>query len=300
MKPGTKRGIPSEILRLLRSWFAILKSKPQPFSFTIASLFGLLLSAGGTPSIQITIKAGLLAYFISTSIYILNDALEVHIDKVNIQGRAKRPLTTGEAAVYDALALSGLTGALGLVLAAYLSNLTLLLAALAFILGVAYSAPKIYLKKRFPHKTVVMTISASLAPLTGASYYGLFNLGIVAAVGITSSYIVAMAIINDFRDLEGDRAFGVRTIPLVLGPSTSLLLMRGVFVLIGVLVLLMNIFHRLSQVYTFTAVLGLAASIIITLPLTSSYSKPIICRKVLKKIRFLHFCMQLNLLTILI
>ncbi|MCP8315238.1 MAG: UbiA prenyltransferase family protein [archaeon] len=222
LRPGG--GIKREGLKKGKCWFSILRSKPQPFSFTCASLVGLFLGARGIPSPQIILLVGSLAYLISTSIYVFNDAVEVQIDRVNVQGTTKRPLTTGEATRGDALALAGLAGFSGLILAASLSSLTFFLASLALSLGIAYSAPKIYLKKRFPHKTLVIAVSSTLAPLTGASYFSIFDVGVVLATGTTSSYIIAMAIINDFRDMGGDRAFGIRTLPLVLGPSVSLFL----------------------------------------------------------------------------
>ena len=287
-------------ISLFRSWIALLRSKPQPFSFTVAALIGSFLGAGEIPGVQTALEAGVMVYLISAAIYLYNDAVEVDLDRMNTQGTVKRPLTTGGASVGEAFALTAFAAAVGLLLAAVLGSLTLLLAASALSLGVAYSAPGIYLKKRFPHKTVVMAVSASLASMMGASPYTIFNMRVAIAVGVTSSYIVTMAIINDFRDIEGDRAFGIRTFPLVLGVPVSLMLMRTGFALTGALIVLSSILYHTAALFMVIALLGLTASIITTLPIASKSPEPKACRKVLKKIRLLHFLMQTALLSLIL
>ena len=150
-----------------------------------------------------------------------NQAFDAEIDRVN---KPERPIPSGRATVRQALAL-GHGAALHSLAAgaahAAVSGRPWFLACVA--LGVlatwAYSAPPLRMKRRTVGALVTIAVPRGfLVPVAGwavvSSPAGLepFALGLVPGL-----FVLGAAATKDFADVEGDRAHGCRTLPVVLG-----------------------------------------------------------------------------------
>ena len=191
-------------------------------------LFMLLGAAwhGGLASIDAPVLLMILAlassYVSATSV---NDISDREIDEINHPDDRGRPLVTGAAGTADLWALFGPSSALAVLLALPAGPGAAGIMLLSVVIGVLYSLPP----ARLSYRTF-------LAPLTLAfAYVGIpYWAGVVAAGGrlgvldlplMISLYLLfaARIILKDFRDREGDAAFGKPTFLLEYGKKTTCL-----------------------------------------------------------------------------
>ncbi len=162
------------------------------------------------------------SYVCATSV---NDIADREIDEINHPGDEGRPLVTGAARVADLWLIFGAAGALAVSLPLAVDPVASGIMALSLVIGVLYSMPPVKLSYR-----------TFLAPLTLAvAYVGIpYWLGVVVAGErldtsdlplLAALYVlfVGRIVLKDFRDREGDAAYGKPTFLLKYGkPATCL------------------------------------------------------------------------------
>jgi geranylgeranylglycerol-phosphate geranylgeranyltransferase len=136
-----------------------------------------------------------------------------------------------------------MTNAAGIILALITFNLSSIIIALIIIgIGLMYSAPKICLKDRFVLKTGAIAAASMLCLMLGSSYAfnnsGMMHHGYnynsmllnsqilicTCAALMSGSIIFITSLLNDLGDVEGDKAFSRRTIPVVIGKKNTVML----------------------------------------------------------------------------
>lgn len=166
-----------------------------------------------------------------------NDWCDRHVDAVN---EPRRPIPSGRIpgrwGLWIALAMTGLALALGLLLGPWGFGATMA----ACVAAWAYSAEPVRLKR-----------SGWWGPgLVGLSYEGLpWFTGAAILLGAMPGFeVVTLALLyavgahgimtlNDFKALEGDRQFGVRSLPVTMGPEAAARLACTVMALAQALVI---------------------------------------------------------------
>jgi geranylgeranylglycerol-phosphate geranylgeranyltransferase len=177
-------------------------------------------------------------FLIIVGMYVLNDLIDTELDK---SSGKKRPISSGQVTKAQARIFVIITTTAGLILALISFNLVTLFIALTIIgIGLMYSAPKICLKERFVLKTASIAATSMLCLLLGSSYafnnssvtHHNYNSGppdspiliCTYAALMSGSIIFITSLLNDLGDVEGDRAFGRRTIPVVVGKKNAVVL----------------------------------------------------------------------------
>jgi len=220
---------------------------------TVSGLFipigGIFVIVGGGHDVAASILTTLLktaplpaaTFLIITGMYILNDLVDADLDRAN--GK-KRPIPSGQVTKANALLFVIMTNAAALILVLISFNLASIIIVLILIgIGLMYSAPKICLKDRFVLKTASIAVASMLCLMLGSSYafnssdirqpitnynqnYGSFNITPIAtfAALMSGSIIFITSLLNDLGDVEGDKAFGRRTIPVVIGKKNTVIL----------------------------------------------------------------------------
>src|SRR5215813_4416634 len=238
-------------ISLATSQLLLLQSRRKwGIMYMLATVSGMFVPIGiFTPTINqadlvltIVIKnIPLLAtsFLIITGMYVLNDLVDTDLDR---SSGKKRPIPSGQAKKTHALFFVIITNATGMFLTLMTYNPYSITIALIIIgIGFMYSAPKICLKDRFVVKTGSIAAASMLCLLLGSSYtFG--NTGMVIngfeyhiSFGVAilmSSYgaimsgciIFITSLLNDLGDVDGDKAFGRRTIPLVMGRKNTIML----------------------------------------------------------------------------
>lgn len=150
-----------------------------------------------------------------------NDWCDRHVDAIN---EPDRPIPSGRVPAPWALAVAIAMSALALVVGQALGPWGFGATVLAVLAAWVYSLPPIRLKR-----------SGWWGPgLVGLSYETLpwFTGAAVLSLGAPSVHVVIVAVLygigahgimtlNDFKALEGDRATGVRSLPVVVGPEVA-------------------------------------------------------------------------------
>ena len=191
-------------------------------------LFMLLGAAwhSGLTSIDASVLLMILAlassYVSATSV---NDISDKEIDEINHPGDKGRPLVTGAAGTADLWVLFGASSALAVTLALAAGPAEAGIMLLSVAIGALYSLPPARLSYRI-----------FLAPLTLAvAYVGIpYWAGVVVVGGslgmpdlplMMALYLLfaARIILKDFRDREGDAAFGKPTFLLKYGKKATCL-----------------------------------------------------------------------------
>jgi 4-hydroxybenzoate polyprenyltransferase len=166
------------------------------------------------------------SYVSATSV---NDIADREIDEINHPGDRGRPLIMGAAKVGDLWVVFGVSGVLSVALALAIGPLPAGIMALSLIIGVLYSLPPVRLSYR-----------TFLAPLTLAvAYVGLpYWMGAVVAgrelaapdlplMAALYLLFVSRIVLKDFRDREGDAAYGKPTFLLRYGKPATCLMSLG-------------------------------------------------------------------------
>jgi len=152
----------------------------------------------------------------------VNDWYDRHVDAIN---EPHRPIPSGRLPGMWGLAIAIVWSLLSLVVAMFLGPTVFAATVIGLALAWAYSAPPFRLKLDgwwgnaacgFSYEGLAWITGASLmlgGALPGGQILSLALLYSVAAHGIMT--------LNDFKSTEGDRALGVRSLPVQLGPETA-------------------------------------------------------------------------------
>ncbi|HEY5630666.1 MAG TPA: UbiA family prenyltransferase, partial [Nitrososphaeraceae archaeon] len=197
-------------------------------------------------------------FLIITGMYVLNDLVDADLDS---SSGKNRPIPSGKITKSQALVFVIWTNVVGVLLVLFtFSPLSLILASSIVAIGILYSVPKISLKDRFILKTASIAAASMLCLLLGGSYafdfsgfafpafsydnnnysyndnytynnnynnFGSSNhsmlLCIYSAI-MSGSIIFVTSLLNDLGDVEGDKNFGRKTIPVVIGKSNTICL----------------------------------------------------------------------------
>jgi chlorophyll synthase len=206
---------PSAVLELLKpiTWF------PPMWAFAcgvVAS--GAALSERWALALLGILLAGPLVCGMSQAV---NDWFDRHVDAIN---EPHRPIPSGRMpgrwGLHVAIGWTGVSLAVGALLGPWGFGATVLAVILAWI----YSAPPLRLKRSGIWGPLACGLSYESLPwITGAAVLsGLApdpRLVVVAVLfGLGAHGIMTL---NDFKSIEGDRRFGLRSLPVMLGPERA-------------------------------------------------------------------------------
>ena len=204
-----------------------------------AVLLGIIIAKGTIPGdspAEYLILIPVVA-MITAAGNVINDYYDREIDAVN---RPERPIPSGSVSPKGALLWSAALFAAGIVLSFFAGFLCLIIATVNSLLLVLYA---IKLKGvPLAGNISVSYLSAGIFLFGGALYGlpGLINNFPVAL--ITFFAILSREILKDAEDVEGDRAGGVKTLPMYTGIYKSSVL-AFIFAIIAVIISLMPVFR---------------------------------------------------------
>jgi len=166
------------------------------------------------------------SYVCATSV---NDIADREIDQINHPKDEGRPLVTGTAEVRDLWLLFGVAGALTIGLPLTVGPLPTGIMALSVLIGVLYSLPPVELS----HRTFLAPLTLAVAYVGVPYWAGVVavgeNLGASDLLPMTALYLLfaGRIVLKDFRDREGDAAYGKPTFLLRHGKRATCLLSLG-------------------------------------------------------------------------
>lgn len=160
---------------------------------------------------------------------VLNQVCDLAIDRVNKPGRV---LPEGRLSVRAAVALSALLYAVSLGAAATINLSCLALFALAAIATVIYSVPPMRTKRFgwWANVTIAVPRGVLLKVAGWSVTKPIFETEAWLIGGVFGLFLLGGMTSKDFADVEGDRADGCRTLPIIHGREKAVRLIHPFFV----------------------------------------------------------------------
>ena len=211
--------------------------KKFAFLYCLATVTGLFCLPGVTSALAspdhdfltiawMTIPLPLASLLVTVGTYILNDLVDVELDRAN--GK-KRPIPSGAVSKEQALLFVLLSFGLAVILTLItLRPISIIVLSLMLVVGISYSAPRVALMKRFVVKTGSIAGFYMLCTLLGMTSIYNFDLALNNPILVTNVFLTLALMVfisstlNDMGDIEGDRAAGRKTIPIALGIDNTL------------------------------------------------------------------------------
>lgn len=186
----------------------------EAFAYTSALITGLVLAAKSFSNLYSGIWFIPVWFFLSLSIYILNDITDTETDSLN---KTTNPVIDHGIGKRRAIATFLGLSSLPLLISA-LINLEFFLICAAFLgLGIIYSLPPIQLKKRLGGKQITVGVGMVLSILAGGAVYNSYPSILLYGALLISPFTFICSCINDLKDMKGDEKTGRSSIALKIG-----------------------------------------------------------------------------------
>jgi geranylgeranylglycerol-phosphate geranylgeranyltransferase len=221
-----------------KSQLVLFQSRKKfAFLYCLATVTGLFCVPGVTGALsspspdflavaQMIMPLPLASLLVTAGTYIMNDLVDADLDRAN--GK-KRPIPSGLVSKEQAWAFVALTFGIAVLLTAITFRpVSLLILALMLTIGITYSAPKIALMKRFMVKTASIAVFYVICALLGMTSAYNFDLAaqspmlVISVLSTLALMVFISSTLNDMGDVDGDRAAGRRTIPIVIGKDSTI------------------------------------------------------------------------------
>jgi len=204
-------------MRTLASVIAVLR--PHNVAAAVLSVaVGFAMAGGGRWPWSLLAAAALA----TAAGHTVNDIYDLDIDRVN---KPKRPLPAGALSLGAAWVQYFVLVVGTIAVALTLQRLAAVWVAAWIVLLHLYSAR---LKRMYLAGNVLVSAIGASGFLLGASAGGDIRAGFVPAA-YTFFFIMGREIVKDTADIEGDRASGARTLPIVSGARPALLAAAAIF-----------------------------------------------------------------------
>lgn len=219
---------------------------PNDFTIGFAVIVGEYIGFLGYPSLKTLLLGFISGFFISASIMVINDILDIEVDRINAP---YRPLPSGIIDVKTASLFSSMLFVIGIVTSYLLSILNFIIAFLFWILGVVYNWK---LKRRGLIGNSIVSLSVAIPFLYGSIAVGrLNNLLIILFSSMAFLTNMGREVIKGILDLKGDREKGINTIAVKYG-SFSAYKLSIFFILVAISISILPPFLDLVNIYFYS------------------------------------------------
>ena len=207
---------------------ASLRSFAKPGTW-FAPMWAIMVGAIGSPNSHwdiITIGKILAAMVMAGPLLcafsqVINDHFDREVDRIN---EPDRPTAANMLGTGTIVLVAAVLAALAIGIAFLLGKTVAYLAMAGMVLAVMYSAPPFRLKAA---NGWIANLACALsyegfAWMAGAAAFGALTTGTVVLAVLYSLGAHGLMTLNDFKSVEGDRALGLRSIPVMLGEKGAL------------------------------------------------------------------------------
>jgi geranylgeranylglycerol-phosphate geranylgeranyltransferase len=232
----------------------VFSSSKSTLYYGFCTFIGSLLASAWKLPIELSFMTALAMTLSSFAIYALNDIYDAKIDAIN---NPQRPIPSNRVTMREAKVLTKLLFVAGAAVAITVNLTVFLLVIFFLILGVLYSLPPIRFKDGL-FANFCWGLGMAITILAGASIWALNTASIVAAF-ILGFLTAGCGLTKDLKDLEGDRAMNVHTLPIILGERKAIKVMT-VASIVGFPLLFLDLLFKNFNIFyisTVTSILTL-------------------------------------------
>lgn len=276
------------IKELIASFATCAKSRKEVlFIYTWQAFICLLIASNGVPPLLETLKLILTITFVGYSIYFYNDLKDLKSDLKNKElgnpTPAGRPLGSGKISRSMMKKFIVFSAVLGLFVSFTINVQVFILQLVYILLGIIYSTEPIKLKKRFLLKQPTIIAGMMIAHLSGGLTLGVVNNAILFLMAINALFTMGMNPLADLRDRRADSIMGVKSIPVVLGPETTVRLSLSVLFAVGASFVVGYFQLGFNMAMLILGVIIISTLIYIFIPLLKKWDDPVYLHFVLFK-----------------
>jgi len=195
---------------------ARLTRPPNGVMMFLGVLAGYYVSSGRAPDASQALLAFLTAYCLNGSSMVVNDLVDLEVDRVNAP---ERPLPSGAVGVREAAALAVFLGALGLASSFLLGPLPFAIALAFYAIALVYN---LRLKPTgLPGNAAVSSTVAAPFLFGSAMAAGMPETGAVTLALLAGISNLGREVVKGIADVEGDRSKNLRTVALTRGEKAA-------------------------------------------------------------------------------
>ncbi|MEM2101406.1 MAG: UbiA family prenyltransferase [Candidatus Nitrosocaldus sp.] len=239
--------------RHIKAFVRLIKVEDQ-IGNAIAFFTGYIFAGG------FSIYESLLPAFASTCFSLmaanaLNQCTDADTDAIN---KPDRPIPSGMISLREGYSIVAMLYAITLALGALVSMEFFALISIAVFLGIAYSIRPFRFKDRFIISNLSIAIGYgavnfllgwnTVMPLSTAPLHVLLFL---------TAFDFFANISKDYRDMEGDRIYGARTMPIVLGRSRAIVVQFSALYITFMMPVLFYTLAYVNTSFVFVSVIGM-------------------------------------------
>jgi 4-hydroxybenzoate polyprenyltransferase len=254
------------------------------------------------PQILTLIWGVLALVFVNAASNSLNQATDLDVDKIN---KPYRPIPRGDLTKDEARTVAWFFYLMTLWRASWVNRSFAFFILLIMLMTICYSVPPIQFKKRLWISNLSIAATRGLLGFVAAWCIfddNPFDNPTPWAMGlIMSVFIFGTITSKDFTDIDGDKAFGMRTIPVVYGLKKAALFTAMFFVLPFFLIpVLMYMHYLIPQTFIMTVMVawGIYVLILINEAVHKKEDKVLENSPVWKHMYLMLLALQLEFLTI--
>lgn len=197
-------------------------SRPINVAMVVFGVFvTLLASLDKIPSLSLLLPTTLAAAFIAAGGNAVNDYYDVYIDRIN---RPNRPLPAGKITLRGIWAYAVVLFGLGILAAMFLGSIPVFL--LAVINSILLAVYAYRLKKSGFFGDLIISYLVASVFIFAAIPAGNLKIGLILAVAAFFTN-TAREVLKDLEDIKGDRLFGARTLPVIIGRKHAIIVARS-------------------------------------------------------------------------
>jgi geranylgeranylglycerol-phosphate geranylgeranyltransferase len=194
-----------------------LNSSKSTLYYGFCSFVGSLLAASWKIPLASSLSVATAVTLSAFAIYAVNDICDAKIDAINA---SERPIPSGKISLNEAKMIAVVLFIVSFLVAMSVSSIALLCVSVFSGLGVGYSVPPFRFKDGYFANAcwglgiaVVIIGGASVSSINTNSLFAAFSLAfLTAGCGLT----------KDLKDIDGDKALNIHTLPLLMGEKRAI------------------------------------------------------------------------------
>ena len=233
------------------------------------------------------------SYLLGLATYVYNDFTDFQVDKIN---KTNRPSIKDRLTKRHLITTVCIMFTIGLGLTASINFHAFIVSIIFVALGIFYSHPKFKLKDKFLLKTLITGTGAGLLSLLGGMAVMNTSPSIIYTAFSFFIFYFILSPLGDIGDINGDRAVGRRTFPIVFGIEKTLLIMLSVPFVISLLTVSSYSILHMNMVGVFAVIATSIAIIATIMRLHKSLMYHHEVKSFRHKMRFLNITMQIAML----
>ena len=219
-------------LRRLSERAAAYSALCRPFTLLGAFLSGFCMDIAfsrmqtGYFNIFHAISLGLTLAFLQAGGQVMNQSIEEEVEIDRLNGKTYRPTIDGRITLRQAQVTSIILYLAGILLAFCLSYAYGLFSMLIAFFAAGYTLPPLRMKKRFLLNNIWQGVARGMLPVVYVSLAYPEYLSLALPYGfVLAIWVTANQTSKDFGDEVGDLAYGIKSLPVTLGPRRAIIFM---------------------------------------------------------------------------